>query len=58
MFKLKGEMVDPTKYRPLCNLSHVRKVIEKAAVSEMKDIVEIDQAQFGSRKESKLSRQS
>lgn len=47
LFKGKGEMMDPKNHRPLCILSHVRKVVEKAVVEQMEELIVTDKAQFG-----------
>lgn len=46
LFK-KGEQHEPSIYRPLCMLSHVRKILEKAVVEELEEITKTDRMQFG-----------
>lgn len=46
-FKGKGTMGDPVNYRPLCILSHARKIVEKAVVMELESLVSTDRAQLG-----------
>lgn len=46
LLKGKGGMCDPKNYRPLCILSHARKLVGKAIIAQMEDLVETDRAQF------------
>lgn len=42
-----GEHHEPSSYRPLCMLSHVRKVLEKVVISELEEITKTERMQFG-----------
>lgn len=43
----KGANHEPSNYRPLCMLSHVRKILEIAVVEELYSLVRPDRIQFG-----------
>lgn len=47
LFKGKGSQGDPSNYRPLTILSHLRKLTEKAVILEFDKVVPTDRAQFG-----------
>lgn len=47
LYKGKGEQNIPANSRPLCILSHVRKLIEKAVISEMDRSFVTDRSQYG-----------
>lgn len=42
-----GNKADPGNYRPICMLSHVRKVIEKTVTTELEGELKADRMQFG-----------
>lgn len=43
----KGTQSDPAKYRPLCMLSHVRKILEQALTAELETVMSTDRIQYG-----------
>lgn len=47
LYKGKGEQNVPANSRPLCILSHVRKLIEKAVTTELDRTFETDESQYG-----------
>lgn len=47
LYKGKGGQKEPANFRPLCILSHARKVVEKAVVLNLDRTYETDKAQYG-----------
>lgn len=47
LFKGKGDQQEPANWRPLCILSHARKLVEKAVVMELDRTFVTDKAQYG-----------
>lgn len=46
LFK-KGEQYNTASYRPLCMLSHIRKILEKVVVEELDELTTTDRMQYG-----------
>lgn len=46
LFK-KGDQDKPSSYRPLCMLSHIRQILEKAVVEELEEATKTDRMQYG-----------
>lgn len=46
LYKGKGSQKEPVNFRPLCILSHVRKLVEKAVVSDLERNLQADRAQY------------
>lgn len=47
LFKVKGEQMDPGNSKPLSTLSHARKLVEKAVITELDRKIGTDRAQYG-----------